>query len=335
MGNVTSNVAARFAFFPPEPATYEVFRDEGEEERLVFSGLTADKNVDVHQLETKAGNKVVATFWKHPFARFTLLYSHGNAADLGQMQELFIELRAHLRINIMSRLTVPNFDFLLTTGAIKKTTTIQDMELQPVSKNLMSGLLYFSDILASVCFDLMPTELNTYYDIEAVYNCLKSKYGLKQEDIILYGQSVGSGPTLHLAARLQKLRAVVLHSAILSGIRVLYPVKLTFWFDIFKNIDKIRHVSCPVLVIHGTNDEIVDWSHGKRLWELSKEKYEPLWVKGGGHCNLETYPEYIKHLRKFMNAMEKRALTKNSKNLTQNSSIVETKHNRCLRFGKR
>lgn len=52
--------------------------------------------------------------------------------------------------------------------------------------------------------------------------------------MILYGQSVGSGPTLHLASRLPRLRGVVLHSAILSGIRVLYNVKLTFWFDIFK-----------------------------------------------------------------------------------------------------
>lgn len=67
-----------------------------------------------------------------------------------------------------------------------------------------------------------------------MYNCLKSDYGIRQEDLILYGQSVGSGPTLHLGSRLQKLRAVVLHSAILSGIRVLYPVKMTFWFDIFK-----------------------------------------------------------------------------------------------------
>lgn len=79
-----------------------------------------------------------------------------------------------------------------------------------------------------------PSELNTYYDIEAVYNCLRRDHGVKQEDLVLYGQSVGSGPTLHLASRVQNLRAVVLHSAILSGIRVLYPVKMTFWFDIFK-----------------------------------------------------------------------------------------------------
>lgn len=83
---------------------------------------------------------------------------------------------------------------------------------------------------------LQPSELNTYYDIEAVFNCLKDEYGIKQEDVILYGQSVGSGPTLHLASRLDRLRAVVLHSAILSGIRVLYPVKMTLWFDIFKVI---------------------------------------------------------------------------------------------------
>lgn len=104
MGNVTSSVAAKFAFFPPEPPTYEVYREggrDGKEGKLVFSGVTADKNMEVHLLDTKGGNKIVANFWKHPFARFTLLYSHGNAADLGQMQELFIELRAHLRVNIM------------------------------------------------------------------------------------------------------------------------------------------------------------------------------------------------------------------------------------------
>ncbi|KAD3067974.1 hypothetical protein E3N88_35854 [Mikania micrantha] len=298
MGNVTSNIAAKFAFFPPEPPSYDVCIDEEDaengEKRYCFTGITADKNVDVHVLDTKVGNKIVATFWKHPFGRFTLLYSHGNAADLGQMQELFIELRAHLRLNIMS------YDYSGYGASTGK-----------------------------------PSEINTYYDIEAVYNCLKDRYGIKQEDIILYGQSVGSGPTLHLAARLQRLRGVVLHSAILSGIRVLYNVKMTLWFDIFKNIDKIQKVSCPVLVIHGTSDDIVDFSHGKRLWELAKEKYDPLWVEGGGHCNLEAYPEYIRHLRKFISAMEKVSIQKpNKQQSSSGSCMTGIKHNKCLRFGK-
>uniref|UniRef100_A0A804RC07 Alpha/beta-Hydrolases superfamily protein n=1 Tax=Zea mays TaxID=4577 RepID=A0A804RC07_MAIZE len=89
--------------------------------------------------------------------------------------------------------------------------------------------------------------------------------------IILYGQSVGSGPTIDLASRLPDLRAVVLHSPILSGLRVIYPVKRMFWFDIYKNIDKIGLVNCPVLVIHGTSDDVVDCSHGKQLWEHCKD----------------------------------------------------------------
>ncbi|CAI0456650.1 unnamed protein product [Linum tenue] len=137
---------------------------------------------------------------------------------------------------------------------------------------------------------LQPSEQHTYADIEAVYKCLEEGYGAKQEDIILYGQSVGSGPTLDLAARLPHLRAVVLHSPILSGLR---------------NIDKIQLVDCPVLVIHGTADEVVDCSHGKQHWELSKEKYEPLWLKGGNHCDLEHHPEYIRHLKKFVSTVEK------------------------------
>ena len=79
-----------------------------------------------------------------------------------------------------------------------------------------------------------PTEQNTYVDIEAAYRCLEEKYGVKEEDVILYGQSVGSGPTLDLATQLPKLRAVVLHSPIASGLRVIYPVKRTYWFDIYK-----------------------------------------------------------------------------------------------------
>ena len=45
---------------------------------------------------------------------------------------------------------------------------------------------------------------------------------------------MGSGPTVDLASRLPHLRAVVLHSPILSGLRVMYPVKRTYWFDIYK-----------------------------------------------------------------------------------------------------
>ncbi|KAL4307240.1 hypothetical protein AHAS_Ahas16G0258500 [Arachis hypogaea] len=328
MGGVTSSMAAKFAFFPPSPPSYKLVRDEMTG-LLLLTPFPHRENVEVLKLPTRRGTEIVAVYIRHPMATSTVLYSHGNAADLGQMYELFIELSIHLRVNLMG------YDY--------------------------SGYGQSSG---------KPSEQNTYSDIEAAYKCLQESYGTKQEDIILYGQSVGSGPSLDLAARLPQLRAVVLHSPILSGLRVMYPVKHTYWFDIYKNIDKIPLVNCPVLIIHsfdifvflaywlicfwvtdsqvlvvdtesasrltgkqlcpsntlnlsflksrilsthgfvfhcvqGTADEVVDCSHGKQLWELCKEKYEPLWLNGGNHCDLELFPEYIKHLKKFITTVEK------------------------------
>jgi abhydrolase domain-containing protein 17 len=89
---------------------------------------------------------------------------------------------------------------------------------------------------------MQPSESSTYADIEAIYECLETKYGVGQEDVILYGQSVGSGPTLHLAAKLPRLRGVVLHSGILSGLRVLCHVKFSFCFDIYKVIGESNYL---------------------------------------------------------------------------------------------
>nr|KYP35953.1 Abhydrolase domain-containing protein FAM108C1 family [Cajanus cajan] len=272
MGGVTSSIAAKFAFFPPQPPSYTV---EGAESpaaaaRLAIPEVPMKENVDVLKLRTRRGNEIVAVYVKYHRPTCTMLYSHGNAADLGQMFELFVELSNRLRLNVMG------YDY---SGYGQSTGK--------------------------------PTECNTYADIDAAYKCLKEQYGVKDEQLILYGQSVGSGPTLDLASRIPDLRGVVLHSPIMSGLRVLYPVKRTYWFDIYKNIDKVGAVKCPVLVIHGTADEVVDVSHGKQLWELCKVKYEPLWVSGGGHCNLELYPEFIKHLKKFVQTIGKSKATAN------------------------
>ncbi|KAK4389718.1 Alpha/beta hydrolase domain-containing protein 17B [Sesamum angolense] len=249
MGCLISQLAAKFAFFPPTPPTYQVKkRDDG---KLVAVSTTSsqpiaidDSSLDVLSIQTKRGNKIVAFYLRNPYARLTLLYSHGNAADLGQLYDLFVQLKANLRVNLIG------YDYSGYGASTGK----------------------------------------------RLYTCLQTEYGISQEDLILYGQSVGSGPTLHLAAKLPRLRGVVLHSAILSGLRVLCHVKFTLCCDIYKNANKIRKVKSPVLVIHGTEDDVVNWLHGDGLWKKAREPYEPLWIKGGGHCNLELYPDYIRHL---------------------------------------
>ncbi|PKU60490.1 hypothetical protein MA16_Dca027934 [Dendrobium catenatum] len=134
---------------------------------------------------------------------------------------------------------------------------ILDMANHPERSTIISSNmcfdLHYIDFFGDAKFAILlwqPSEQNTYVDIEAVYKCLQENYGTNAENIILYGQSVGSGPTLDLATQLSNIRAVVLHSPILSGLRVMYPVKHSYWFDIYKNIDKVPRVTCPVLIIH-------------------------------------------------------------------------------------
>ncbi|KAL9266369.1 Alpha/beta hydrolase domain-containing protein [Drosera capensis] len=267
MGAVTSSIAAKFAYFPPTPPSYTLISDPAGKLRFAESMSRKMEEVEVVRLRTRRGNDVVAMYVRNQRAAgTTVLYSHGNAADLGQMVELFVELSGRLKVNLMG------YDY---SGYGQSTGK--------------------------------PTETNTYADIDAAYTCLTEQYGVKDEQLILYGQSVGSGPTVDLASRVPNLRGVVLHSPILSGLRVLYPVKRTFWFDIYK----------------GTADEVVDWSHGKQLWELSKNKYDPLWLNGGGHCNLELFPDYIRHLKKFVSSLNKSKVTSDSvsKSLTSESDI--------------
>ncbi|XP_047072841.1 alpha/beta hydrolase domain-containing protein 17B-like isoform X2 [Lolium rigidum] len=205
MGGVTSSVAAKFAFFPPDPPSYGVISS-----RVAMTGVPWREGVEARRVRTRRGSEIIAMYVRCPKASLTVLYSHGNAADLGKMYELFIEFSARLHVNVMG------YDY--------------------------SGYGRSSG---------KASEANTFADIEAAYKCLVEVYGTRGEDIVLYGQSVGSGPTVDLAAHLHHIRAVVLHSPILSGLRVMYSsVKKTYWFDIYKNIEKIPRVKCPVLVIH-------------------------------------------------------------------------------------
>jgi hypothetical protein len=118
MGCMVSQLAAKFAFFPPSPPTYQIKKREDGKLTVVSSSTPSmpipnadDTSLDVLLIDTKRGNKIVAFYLRNPYARLTLLYSHGNAADLGQLYDLFVQLKLNLRVNLMGSLT-HSFSFL-------------------------------------------------------------------------------------------------------------------------------------------------------------------------------------------------------------------------------
>lgn len=227
-------------------------------------------NVQAHLLRTRQRTVVPIFYFPVAGAKYTMIFSHGNAADIGVMFNTFEFMAKLLKINIVG------YDY--------------------------SGY--------GASFGTYPTEKQTYQDIVAVYEWCRQQGIVKkpEKEIILYGQSVGSGPTCYLARR-QPVAGVILHSPFLSGLRVITPSRLLACFDIFPNIRDLPRVTCPVFILHGQRDMEVGFAHGQQLYELlpGKFRYPPWWVPDRGHNdvlhgNEREFIRYVRHSYSFLDA---------------------------------
>jgi len=139
-----------------------------------------------------------------------------------------------------------------------------------------------------------PCEEFVYADIDSAYDYLLNVRKILPEEIVLYGRSLGSGPSCYLASKTAKegrsVAGVILQSPILSAFRVAFNFRCTMIWDKFPNIDYAPHIRCPVFIVHGTQDEIVLFYHGQDLFLSVKQSWraKPFWVDGAGHNNIET-----------------------------------------------
>jgi abhydrolase domain-containing protein 17 len=126
-----------------------------------------------------------------------------------------------------------------------------------------------------------PTARRAAEDAAAVYDYAVHTLGIPAAQIIVHGRSVGSGPALELAAR-RDVAGVVLESAFTSAYRVMTRVAL-LPFDRFPNVARLRTLRRPVLVIHGTRDEVIPAAHGRQLYAAAPEPKLAVWLDGAGH----------------------------------------------------
>mmetsp|Transcript_3602 Transcript_3602/g.10248 ORF Transcript_3602/g.10248 Transcript_3602/m.10248 type:complete len:352 (+) Transcript_3602:60-1115(+) len=152
-----------------------------------------------------------------------------------------------------------------------------------------------------------PSEEDLYADIEAAYEYLTDTCGVPAASIICYGQSIGSVPSIDLATK-HEVGGVIVHSGLTSGFGVLLDVREAYAYDVFQNLKKIRQVSAPVFIIHGTHDIEVPFEHGAALFEACRPgvAYEPWWVQGGGHNDIDVCfrAHYFERLADFLKALD-------------------------------
>ena len=150
-----------------------------------------------------------------------------------------------------------------------------------------------------------PSEEGTYRDALASWRWMVETRGIKPDEIVVLGESLG-GPVACWIAALHTPRAVVLASTFTSVTDLgaekyrLLPVRLLSRFK-YDTRDCLSRVKAPVLIAHSPDDDIVPYAHGQALYVVAKEPKRFLEL-AGSHNNGLIYarPEWENVLREFL-----------------------------------
>ena len=134
-----------------------------------------------------------------------------------------------------------------------------------------------------------PTEAGLYADAEAALDFLRAE-GVPANRLVLYGESLGSGVAVHMAAG-REIAALILEApftrlADAAGYHYPFvPVSLLLR-DRFDSLPKIGRVRAPILVLHGERDQVIPVRFGHALFAAAPEPKEGWFSPDAGHEDL-------------------------------------------------
>jgi esterase/lipase len=198
-----------------------------------------------------------------------ILYSHGNSYDIGNAHDLLQHLSKELNVNIISY-DYPGY-----------------------------GVLYDPKLRTS-------SELGCIESINKVFQFLITE-GFLEKNIILYGVSIGTGPTVDIASRVHNLKGVLLQSPFTSSIGIASE-QMECISDsicsrkhnpnIFRNSDKIDLITAPIIILHGIQDTLIPISHSEVLVKKNP-KIKLVKIENGTHNNIK-YDVIFKYLNELL-----------------------------------
>ncbi|MGC1205993.1 MAG: alpha/beta hydrolase [Flavobacteriaceae bacterium] len=134
-----------------------------------------------------------------------------------------------------------------------------------------------------------------YKDADLFYQYLKDRYN--EEEITIYGRSLGTGIATYLASK-NNPKQLILETPYYSILDVakdrfpIFPVEKLLKYK-FLSFEFIQKVSCPITMFHGTNDSVVPYASAEKLFEIApKLKTNFVIIEGGNHNNLIDFERY-------------------------------------------
>jgi len=179
-----------------------------------------------------------------------------------------------------------------------------------------------------------PSEEGTYRDAEAAWEYLRGARGVRQQDLVIVGESLGGAVASRLAAKMSLIpfpspegrrgadgaplhkgegsgvragpRAVVLLSTFTSatdlGAQIYWflPVRLISRIG-YDSAENLKRIKAPVFIAHSRDDEVIPYSHGRRLFELAAEPKAFVEMSGGHNAGfIFVRPEWAAQLAAFL-----------------------------------
>lgn len=141
-------------------------------------------------------------------------------------------------------------------------------------------------------------------DLQVIYNKLKEL--VPEDQIVLYGRSLGSGFAAKLAS-MNHPKMLILDAPYYSltkvtsrympfmplSVLIKYPLPTYKW---------LKYVQCPIHIIHGTNDKLIPFKTSVKLSKVNPKNTTLHSIIGGGHKDLNTFESYHKILDRILKA---------------------------------
>jgi len=138
--------------------------------------------------------------------------------------------------------------------------------------------------------DGSPSEAGIYLDGKAAYLYATEVLGFAEKNIIIMGRSIGTTAAIN-TAQFKTIAGIILVSPLTSGKAHAQVSGLSLIASLagsaFDNLSKIKNIKVPVLIIHGTSDQVIPVSMGLKIYESSFYKKKIILIKDAGHNNLD------------------------------------------------
>ncbi len=140
-----------------------------------------------------------------------------------------------------------------------------------------------------------PSEAANVADAKQAYGVLVAS-GVDPADIIIYGESLGTGVAVQVAAA-RKVAGLVLDAPYTSMVDLAamhYPYIPGRWFmtDRYDSRAHIKDVSVPLLILHGDQDDIVPVTMGREIFNMANAPKVMRTFQGAGHADHYLFGSY-------------------------------------------